>query len=59
MNGLNDLNNRVWAELTVGDEASIERTVTSRELYLFAHASATLIRCTCHTCMWLTPTTRW
>lgn len=42
MNGLNDLNNRVWAELTVGDEASIERTVTSRELYLFAHASGNL-----------------
>lgn len=42
MNNLNDLNNRVWAELTVGDEVAIERTVTSRDLYLFAHASGNL-----------------
>lgn len=42
MSNLNDLNNRVWAELSVGDEVSIERTVTSRDLYLFAHASGNL-----------------
>lgn len=42
MNRLNDLNNWVWDELTVGDEASIERIVSSRELYLFAHASGNL-----------------
>ena len=31
--------NRTWEELKVGDEASIERLVSARDMYLFAHAS--------------------
>ena len=31
--------NRTWDELRVGDEASIEKTVGARDLYLFAHAN--------------------
>jgi phosphotransacetylase/acyl dehydratase len=34
--------NRTWDELALGDTAQIERTVTPRELYLFAHASGNL-----------------
>lgn len=34
--------NRTWDELALGDAASIERTVTARDLYLFAHASGNL-----------------
>jgi len=34
--------NRTWDELRVGDEASIEKTVGARDLYLFAHASGNL-----------------
>jgi phosphate butyryltransferase len=36
------LRNRTWDDLAVGDEASIEKTVSSRDLYLFAHASGNL-----------------
>jgi phosphate butyryltransferase len=36
------LRNRTWEDLKLGDEASIEKTVTSRDLYLFAHASGNL-----------------
>lgn len=34
--------NKTWDELSVGDTASLKRTVTSRDLYLFAHASGNL-----------------
>ncbi len=34
--------NRTWDEIVVGEEATIERTVTPRDLYLFAHASGNL-----------------
>lgn len=36
------LANFTWDDLKVGAEASIEKTVTSRDLYLFAHASGNL-----------------
>ncbi len=36
------LSNRTWHELKLGDEAQIERRVTARDLYLFAHASGNL-----------------
>jgi phosphate butyryltransferase len=36
------LRNRLWEDLKVGDEAAIEKTVTPRDLYLFAHASGNL-----------------
>jgi phosphate butyryltransferase len=39
---LEGLRNRTWEDLQIGDEASIEKTVTSRDLYLFAHASGNL-----------------
>ena len=39
---VHDLHNHLWSELQVGDEASIDHTVTSRDLYLFAHASGNL-----------------
>ena len=39
---IDGLRNRTWEELKVGDEASIEKTVGSRDLYLFAHASGNL-----------------
>lgn len=43
MNNLvNGLNNRTWSELTIGDAATIERRVTPRDLFLFAHASGNL-----------------
>jgi len=34
--------NKTWDKLSVGDTASLKRTVTSRDLYLFAHASGNL-----------------
>jgi len=34
--------NKTWDELAVGDTASFKRTVTARDLYLFAHASGNL-----------------
>jgi len=34
--------NRTWDELQVGDEATLERQVMARDLYLFAHASGNL-----------------
>ncbi len=34
--------NRTWDELQVGDESLLERSVTARDLYLFAHASGNL-----------------
>lgn len=34
--------NRTWDELRVGESASIQRSVTERDLYLFAHASGNL-----------------
>ena len=39
---VNGLKNRTWDELKVGDTASIEKRVTSRDLFLFAHASGNL-----------------
>ena len=36
------LKNRTWDQLKVGDRAEIERRVTSRDLFLFAHASGNL-----------------
>lgn len=36
------LKNHTWDELKVGDEAQIDRRVTSRDLYLFAHASGNM-----------------
>jgi len=39
---VNGLKNRTWDELKVGDAASIEKRVTSRDLFLFAHASGNL-----------------
>ena len=39
---VNGLKNRTWDELKVGDTASIEKLVTSRDLFLFAHASGNL-----------------
>lgn len=39
---LNGLRNRLWEELNIGDEAAIEKTVSSRDLYLFAHASGNM-----------------
>lgn len=36
------LKNHTWNELKVGEEAHIYRTVTSRDLYLFAHASGNM-----------------
>ncbi|MFZ4600454.1 MAG: bifunctional enoyl-CoA hydratase/phosphate acetyltransferase, partial [Terrimicrobiaceae bacterium] len=39
---VHDLHNHLWSELQVGDEASINHTVTARDLYLFAHASGNL-----------------
>lgn len=33
------IRNRTWDELAVGDEASIQRTVSAHDLYVFAHAS--------------------
>ncbi len=39
---VNGLKNRTWDELKVGDSASIEKRVTSRDLFLFAHASGNL-----------------
>ena len=43
MNALtNGLKNRTWAELKLGDFAKIERRITSRDLFLFAHASGNL-----------------
>ena len=39
---VNGLKNRTWDELKIGDTASIERRVTSRDLFLFAHASGNL-----------------
>ena len=30
----NDLNNHLWPDLQIGDEASIDHTVTARDLYL-------------------------
>jgi phosphate butyryltransferase len=37
-----DLHNHLWSELQIGDEASIDHTITARDLYLFAHASGNL-----------------
>jgi phosphate butyryltransferase len=34
--------NRTWDELQVGNEATLERQVMARDLYLFAHASGNL-----------------
>lgn len=39
---VNGLKNRTWPELKVGDTAKIERRITSRDLFLFAHASGNL-----------------
>ena len=39
---VNGLKNHTWDELKVGDTASIEKRVTSRDLFLFAHASGNL-----------------
>ncbi|MFZ4062872.1 MAG: bifunctional enoyl-CoA hydratase/phosphate acetyltransferase [Polynucleobacter sp.] len=39
---VNGLKNRTWDELKLGDTASIEKRVTSRDLFLFAHASGNL-----------------
>jgi phosphate butyryltransferase len=39
---VNGLKNRTWSELSIGDTASIEKRVTSRDLFLFAHASGNL-----------------
>lgn len=36
------ITNKTWDELSVGDTASFKRTVTARDLYLFAHASGNL-----------------
>jgi phosphotransacetylase/acyl dehydratase len=36
------LTNKTWDELKVGDTASFKRTVTAKDLYLFAHASGNL-----------------
>lgn len=36
------LKNHTWSELKVGDSATIERRVTDRDLFLFAHASGNL-----------------
>jgi phosphotransacetylase/acyl dehydratase len=38
----NGLKNRTWSELKLGDTASIERRITARDLFLFAHASGNL-----------------
>lgn len=34
--------NRTWSELNIGDSANIERRITPRDLFLFAHASGNL-----------------
>lgn len=39
---VNGLKNRIWDELKVGDKASIEKRITSRDLFLFAHASGNM-----------------
>jgi len=36
------LKNHTWEQLKVGDHALIERRITSRDLFLFAHASGNL-----------------
>lgn len=36
------IKNRTWNELKIGDSAKIERRITSRDLFLFAHASGNL-----------------
>jgi phosphotransacetylase/acyl dehydratase len=36
------ITNKPWDELQVGEQASFKRTVTARDLYLFAHASGNL-----------------
>lgn len=36
------LTNKTWDELNVDDTASFKRTVTAKDLYLFAHASGNL-----------------
>lgn len=36
---MQEIRNKTWNELDVGDSASIRRTVTDRDLFLFAHAS--------------------
>ena len=36
------ITNKTWDELKVGDTASFKRTVTARDLFLFAHASGNL-----------------
>lgn len=42
MNARDQRRNTTWDELNIGDEASVSRTVTTRDLYLFAHASGNL-----------------
>ncbi|OWS70581.1 enoyl-CoA hydratase [Polynucleobacter aenigmaticus] len=39
---VNGLKNRTWHELKIGDQASIEKRVTARDLFLFAHASGNM-----------------
>jgi len=39
---VNGLKNRTWDELKMGDQASIEKRVTARDLFLFAHASGNM-----------------
>ncbi|MCD8504843.1 MAG: bifunctional enoyl-CoA hydratase/phosphate acetyltransferase [Burkholderiaceae bacterium] len=39
---MSSITNKTWDELKVGDTASFKRTVTARDLYLFAHASGNL-----------------
>lgn len=34
--------NKTWDELSIGDHAQIEKTVTAKDLFLFAHASGNL-----------------
>ena len=43
MNALtHGVKNRTWSELNIGDAAHIERRITPRDLFLFAHASGNL-----------------
>lgn len=39
---MGSITNKTWDELKLGDSASFKRAVTSRDLYLFAHASGNL-----------------
>lgn len=42
MNAKAAIRNKTWAELRVGDTASIERTASVQDLYLFAHLSGSV-----------------